>query len=113
MRGNPVLCDVIHTVDADRLTPILQCTRMQLFCCLQHQPSTNYNILLIYLLSPYLHTLCSVQKLSLSVSVSAKFEVCSFRAIRICHITLSTPPFRKTFKGSCPDCPWEQACPQF
>jgi len=25
------------------------------------------------------------------------------------HVTMATSPFRKIFKGSCPDCPWEHA----
>jgi len=23
---------------------------------------------------------------------------------------MATPPIRKIFRGSCPDCPWKQAC---
>jgi len=52
-------------------------------------------------------------------NMPAKFEVRSFNRVGIIityfpkfrgHVTLATPPFRKIFQGSCPDCPWEHAC---
>jgi len=48
----------------------------------------------------------------------AKFEVRSFNRVGIIstnfpknrgHVNLATPPFRKIFKGLCPDYPWEHA----
>ena len=52
-------------------------------------------------------------------NVPAKYEVPSFNRFGVIstyfpkirgHVTLATPTFRKNFKGSCPDCPWELAC---
>jgi len=37
-------------------------------------------------------------------------ELLAFNAKRFRgHVTLAMPPFRKIFKDSCPDCPWEHA----
>jgi len=56
---------------------------------------------------------------TVSGNIQVKFKVRRFNrlgAISILapknlggHVTLATPPFRKIFKGSCPDCRWKHA----